>query len=294
MGKALTVEARCDDPVVTEFSLGSLGRTPLRRIVPVPYLHGHVQYLPDQQLFVMRYLDWTRSHASMCPQGLATYETKTDGTRNPLCETGYVAVSPDIGEVLPNIPHPPSPYRETLGTRIMLDIWSHHQGTYQGDAENVRRLKDLGVDHVAIIQHVWQRYGYDVKLPDHLPADPRFGGEKGMQRFGQAANECGYLWSLHENYIDLYPDVPSYDPEARVLRTDGSPSPAWYNPGTQVQSFGLKCNRALGFRASTIRRKSIDATAQPQLTWMFIAAYHRGTSWITPRTNRGQRWRWTK
>ena len=39
----------------------------------------------------------------------------------------------------------------------------------------------------------------------------------------------------------------AYDPAARVLRADGTPSPAWFNPGTKVQSFGLKCNRALDF-----------------------------------------------
>ena len=128
-----------------------------------------------------------------CPQGEAVYEPKTDGTRNPLVESGYVAVSPDLGEVLPNIPHPPSPYRELLGPRIMLDIWDHHKGTYQGDAENLRALKDNGVDHLAIISHDWQRYGYDVKLPDHLPANPQYGGDAGHDRLrprGQRLRLC--------------------------------------------------------------------------------------------------------
>ena len=208
---------------------------------------GHVSYLPVQNAFVCRYLDWTVSHASQCPQGTATYEPKTDGRRNALVESGYVAVSPHVGEVLPNIPHPPSPYRALLGPKIMLDIWAHHQGTYQGDAENLRNLKDHGVDHLAIISNDWQRYGYDVKLPDHLPANPLYGGDAGMKEFGRAANECGYIWSLHENYIDLYPDAPSYDPSARVLLSDGQPSHAWFNPATGVQSFGLKCNRALEY-----------------------------------------------
>ncbi len=246
-GKSLCVTACCDEPVISEFSLGTIGQAPLRRTVTIPYLAGDVHYLAAQQVFVCRYLDWTLSHSSRCPQGQATYQPTTEGTRNPLQESGYIAASWDIGEVLPNLPHPASPYLATLGPRIMLDIWGHHQGTYAGDADNLRLLKDLGVDHVAIIQHVWQRYGYDVKLPDHLPADPRFGGEEGMKLFGQTANDCGYLWSLHENYIDLYPDAPSYDPAARVLRADGSPSPAWYNAGTKVQSYGLKGNRALGF-----------------------------------------------
>ena len=247
LGKALAISARCDEPLVSRFSLGDVGLAPLRRTFPVPYLAGHVVYLPAQNVFVCRYLDWTASHASRCPQGVADYDTKTDGTRNSLVESGYVAVSPDLGEVLPNIPHPPSRYLALLGPRIMLDVWGHHRGTYQGDAENLLALKDHGVDHLAIISHVWQRYGYDVKLPDHLPANPAFGGDEGMIAFGKAANQCGYIWSLHENYIDLYPDAPSYDPTARVLRADGTPSPAWYNAGTRVQSFGLKCNRALGY-----------------------------------------------
>lgn len=251
VGKALVVSVRCEEPVVSRFSLGDVGLAPLRKTFLVPYLLGRVAYLPVQNAFVCRYLDWTQSHASRCPQGDAEYDPKTDGSRNALAETGYVAVSPDLGEVLPNLPNPPSPYLAQLGPRIMLDIWGHHKGTYQGDAENVLALKDLGVDHVAIIQHVWQRYGYDVKLPDHLPANPAFGGDQGMVAFGQAANRCGYLWSLHENYIDLYPDAPSYDPAARVLQSDGSPSKAWYNEGTKVQSFGLKCNRALGFAEKT-------------------------------------------
>jgi hypothetical protein len=246
VGKSLVASARCDSPRISAFSLGEVA-APLRKTFNVPYLLGQVHYLPVQGVFVSRYLDWTRSQSSQCPQGVATYDPKSDGTRNTLFETGYIAVSPEVNEVLPNIPHPPSPFLATLGPCVMLDIWGHHQGTYAGDAEHLRELKDHGVDHLVIIQHDWQRYGYDAKLPDHLPANPAYGGEEGMKAFGKAAIDCGYLWSLHENYIDLYPDAPSYDPAARVLHADGSPSKAWYNPGTKVQSFGLKCNRALGF-----------------------------------------------
>ena len=48
--------------------------------------------------------------------------------RNALFESGYLAVSPDIDEVLPNVPHPASPYLPVLGPRIMLDVWGHHKG----------------------------------------------------------------------------------------------------------------------------------------------------------------------
>ncbi|MEN6305877.1 MAG: DUF5696 domain-containing protein, partial [Armatimonadia bacterium] len=263
-GKALTVSAACDQPVLVALSLGRVTGAPLRRSVPVPYLPGNgLFYLPAQNVFVNRYLDWTVSHSSRCPQGEASYDRKTDGTLNPLLESGYFAVSPNVNEVLPNILWEASPYLKLLGDRIMLDVWGHHRGTYQGDADNLRDLKDNGVDHLAIIQHVWQRYGYDVKLPDHIPADQRYGGDEGMIAFGKAANECGYVWSCHENYIDLYPDAPSYDETACVLKTDGTKSLAWYNPGTKMQSFGLKCNRAKGFaeRNSPYIHKTYGTTA---------------------------------
>ena len=246
-GKALLVEADCTEPVLSALSLGHEGNVAFRKPLTVPYLLGTMSYLAGQGTFVCRYLDWTVSHASMTPQGEATYEPKTDGTRNALHESGYIAISPNVADVLPNLPNPPSPFRTVLATRIMLDIWQHHGGTFSGDAANLRGLKDNGVDHLAIIDHAWQRYGYDVKLPDHFPAIADLGGSDGMKEFGKAANECGYLWSLHENYIDLYPDAPSYDPAARALQADGTPTLGWYNAGTKVQSFGMKCIRSLDF-----------------------------------------------
>ena len=246
-GKALVVSAQCDQPVLSQFSLGDVGSFPLRREYSVPYLPGKIDYLPVQNLFVCRYLDWTKSQASRCPQGVATYNPKTDGDRCCLEETGYISVSPNFPEVLPNIPLAPSRFRDLLAPYIVLDIWDHHEGSFQGDAANLEMLKDHGVDSLAIILHVWQRYGYDVKLPDHLPANPEFGGDEGLLAFGKTANRLNYLWSVHENYIDLYPDAPSYDPTARVLNEDGTPALAWFNESTQVQSFGLKASRSLSY-----------------------------------------------
>lgn len=251
LGKSMLVSARCDEPLVSSFSLGDIGPTPMCKTIGVPGLLGCMNYLRTPGVFICRYLDWSVSHASRTEQGEATYNQKTDGVRNPLVENGYIAVSPNMGEALPNIPNPPSPYLAELGPRIVLDIWRHHEGTYNGDAENLRELKDNGVDHLAIISHVWQCYGYDTKLPDHLPANPALGGDIGMAAFGRVANDCGYPWALHENYVDLYPDAPSYDPSARVLLADGSPAKAWFNPSTKVQGFGLKCNRSLGFARQT-------------------------------------------
>ena len=246
-GKALVVNARSHSREISALSLGDTRGPPLRRRIPMPYLHRVVDYLPAEQLFALRFFDWTQSHASRSPEHVAEYSATTAGERNCLQEVGCIAVSRNLYEVLPNIPHPPSPYRNRLASLIVLDLWGHVGGTYAGDTEHLLNLKDQGIDHLAVILHDWQRYGYDVKLPDHLPADPRYGTEADLATFGTTATRLGYPWAVHENYIDIYPDAPSWDPEAVVLEADGSRSKAWFNPGTGVQSYGIKCNRALGF-----------------------------------------------
>ena len=95
-----------------------------------------------------------------------------------------------------------------------------------------------------------------MKLPDHLPANPRFGGEEQMQRSAKRPTSAATSGLCTRTTSTCTRMRPSYDPTARVLRADGTPSPAWYNAGTQVQSFGLKCNRALGLRKTELARDS--------------------------------------
>ncbi|MEW6360060.1 MAG: DUF5696 domain-containing protein [Planctomycetota bacterium] len=247
-GKALVIEAKSDDLTVSRFSLGQVGAVDFRKKISIPYLagwgHQYADYLPVQNVFVLGYIDWTQSHASSSPGATSTYIKKLDGRRNALREVGYVAVSPDVDEVLPNIPHPPSPYLKLLGSKIMVDIWG---GMYEDDAKTLDEYKSYGMDEIAIIKHTWQCYGYDVKLPDHLPADARFGGDEKMKLLAATAKRLGYVFSLHENYIDFYPDAPSWNPADVVLTPKGEFSKAWYHEGTKVQSFALKANRMLHY-----------------------------------------------
>ena len=243
IGKALAIEVLCDTQSVQGLNLGKTSITKLRRQFSVPYLAANIDYTPENHLYSFRRMDWTKSDASYADIN-SSYNKKTDGSRNPVHDFAYIAYSPNPAEVLPNIPWEPSKYRKLLGPKIMLDFWG---GSFEKGRDSLRLLKDMGVDHAAIIYHSWQRFGYDVKLPDHIPANPNLGGDEAMIEFGKAANDCGYVWSLHENYIDLYPDAPSFDEKSVVIASDGKWSKAWYNGGTKVQSYGLKCNHALKY-----------------------------------------------
>jgi len=245
-GKALVIQARSDDTTVCRFDLG-MPMASLRREIFVPYLYyARPRYLPAQRAFQMAYVDWTASGATESPGTVSTYLPRLDGRRNALRETAYVAVSADLGEVLPNMPHPPSRYRELLGRKMVLDVWD---GNFEQNARLFEQLKRMGVDEVAVILHNWQRYGYDVKLPDHLPANPALGGDEKLKPLADTARRLGYVFSVHENYIDFYPDAPSYNPADVVLNRAGEKQKAWYQPGTGVQSFAFKSHRALHYAA---------------------------------------------
>jgi len=227
------------------FSLGSLGPVALRRVVSVPYLYaGDIRYLPHEGLFYSAVLDWAETNASSHAATTARYEGRADGSRNAVREVGYIAVSPDLREVLPNIPLAPSPHLEELAPRVMLDIWG---GTFTQNAETLRDLADYGVTDAAIIAHVWQRGGYDNEYPTVLPANAGLGGDDGLGEFSRAAAQAGHVFSLHENYVDFYPNSELYD-EADVARDQrGELQKGWFNAATGEQSYALKPARFLKY-----------------------------------------------
>jgi hypothetical protein len=73
--------------------------------------------------------------------------------------------------------------------------------------------EDLAVDRAFVIVCGWNRAGYDNEYPDVLPANDQCGGDIGLAALGHALHERGYVYGLHDNYLDAYPSAPSYDPE---------------------------------------------------------------------------------
>jgi len=236
-GKTLVIAAEAP-PAAEQFSLGSLGPVPLRRVVSMPYLAaGDVRYLPHNGLFYSAVLDWAETNATSHTGTTAYYGELTDGKRNPVREIGYITVSPDLREVLPNIPLAPSPYLKELAPRVMMDIWG---GTFAENAQTIRDLADYGVTNAAIIKHVWQRGGYDNEYPTVLPANAGLGGDEALREFSRAAAQAGHLFSLHENYVDFYPNSELYDERDVARDSRGKLQTAWYNGATKIQSYALK------------------------------------------------------
>ena len=242
VGKSLVLAVACDRPWVQALNGGVWGPV-LRRIdIPVPYYSGHIRYLPAENLFVTARADFLSSRATALEGGHAEPDTLTDGSRNNLQERLVYTAAWHLAETLPNIPNPPSPYIGDLSSRIMLDIWG---GRYTNIAAKLETLHDYGITGAAVIVHDWQRSGYDNALPDHVPAAADKGGDTGMKALVSTAERLGYRISLHENYVDYYPNYDRFNEKDIALDNRGRRQNAWYNPGTKIQSFAVKPNAIL-------------------------------------------------
>jgi len=247
LGKTLVLAVTCDRPCVTAFDTGAWGPVVRRRQIAIPYYTGAVYHLSQQGLFAAALLDWTASAASSHNGTKATYDPLTDGTRVLLNERVLLTAAWHLAEVLPNPPNPPSPWRDFLANKVVLDIWG---GQFTHIAANLQTLADYGVTNCVALIHDWQRSGYDNALPMHFPANPAYGGDAGMSNLVATSTSLGVRCALHENYVDYYPNYDFFNTNDIALDSAGQLQLAWYNPGTRIQSFAVKPNAILRLAAA--------------------------------------------
>lgn len=246
-GKSLVLSVSCDEPRVTALDPGAWGPVVRRSQVTVPYYPGAIYYLRQEGLFAGALLDWTHSAATSLNGSKASYEALTDGTRNPLRERVIFTAAWHLAEVLPNPPNPPSPWRDFLANKIVLDIWG---GSFSNIAGNLNTLAGYGITNCVALIHDWQRSGYDNALPMHYPASARLGGDTAMSHLVAVGARLGIRCALHENYVDYYPNYDSYDTNDMALDSAGRLQHAWFNPGTRLQSFAVKPDAILRLAAT--------------------------------------------
>ncbi|MDR3377615.1 MAG: DUF5696 domain-containing protein [Verrucomicrobiae bacterium] len=237
IGQSLVMELSCDVPEIAAADTGRWGPVLHRRAILMPYYSGRIFYFDAEDLFAGTFLDWTASGASTLAAGRAVYGARTDGTRNNFHERVIFSAAWHVDAVLPNIPNPPSPFRGHLADKIILDTWG---GPFDNLARTLTTLHDYGLDHCYVIVHDWQRSGYDNALPAHVPASEKLGGEPAMKNLVATAKQLGYDIALHENYVDYYPNYEGFNENDIALDANSNRVKAWFNPGTQIQSFAVR------------------------------------------------------
>ncbi|SPE55171.1 exported hypothetical protein [Verrucomicrobia bacterium] len=225
-------------------------------VVCVPYL-TLMNVLYTGGVFGSMFFDWENTSAStiypldsvfsttsVYYAHQALYLPRTDGTRASVNETIYLTVSPSLADVLPNVPNPPSPYKKLVSNYLVFDNWEAPFATVNSQ---VQSLRSASVSNLWVLVHNWQNGGYDNQYPNVLPANPGFGGSAGLTNVSQTARAGGYLFGLHENYVDFYPNAAAWNPAACALNSDGSLKQAWSNSSTHVQSYEMKPTLAANY-----------------------------------------------
>jgi hypothetical protein len=128
--------------------------------------------------------------------------------------------------------------------RFVFDIWG---GRYTDIAETMKRLTAYGLTDSLLTVHVWQRWGYDYRLPDIYPPLPQLGTVEDMQQIAEVCAEHDIPWGLHDNYIDFYPDAADYSYDHICFTEQGTPIKAWINRGRDAQSYRWRPDHIMPF-----------------------------------------------
>jgi len=93
----------------------------------------------------------------------------------------------------------------------VLDGYSRVNTTFKQVEEMAQDLKEMGLEKCMILLAGWNRMGYDREHVDMWPPSEEAGGIKGLVKASSTVRKMGFLFALHDNYDDFYPDAPSFD-----------------------------------------------------------------------------------
>lgn len=94
--------------------------------------------------------------------------------------------------------------------------------TFYERAEQMKKLKELGLDKLYIHTDGWGKDGYDNNHPYILPPCESAGGWDGLKEFSKVSRDLGYIFALHDQYRDFYYSSPAFDMNKAVTKINGS------------------------------------------------------------------------
>lgn len=94
--------------------------------------------------------------------------------------------------------------------------------TFYERAEQMKKLKEAGLDKLYIHTDGWGKDGYDNNHPYILPPCESAGGWDGLKEFARVSHDLGYIFALHDQYRDFYYSSPVFDMNKAVTNIDGS------------------------------------------------------------------------
>lgn len=98
---------------------------------------------------------------------------------------------------------------------------NEHYVSFYKRAEQLRKLKEMGVEKAYLHLDGWGKRGYDNLHPDVFPPYEKAGGAEGMKYLANTCKELDYVFGIHDQYHDYYYDAESFDIENAITDTFG-------------------------------------------------------------------------
>lgn len=216
--------------------------------IDIPYNPISVKYNKSSHLFSSAFFDWKKSSASVFDGDVAKYNNKTDGTQNSVNETIVITASPSFKSALPNVDFKKSAFYDEVAGRLILDIVTTEK--FGPIGVKLNNLYAAGLRDCVVIIHNWQRDGFDNGFPAVMPPNKELGGMH-LKTVFDAIKSHGCYATLHENYIDYYPNYENYS-ESDIARDGaGRLMKAWLNRHTGLQSYSVKPSRFVALAERT-------------------------------------------
>jgi hypothetical protein len=179
-------------------------------------------------------IDATTGNCNLRPLGRGDYVQLADAYRQVAKAKGWLTTWAEKRKLDPSVErfYGASDFKPFVLNRLMPtsrfspDHREHVNLSYTFDdvaacAEHWRN--DLKIDRAAVVLAGWINRGYDVGHPDVLPAAPECGGDERLAEAGRRIKACGYLFGMHDNYLDMYEDAPSWSQEWLAKDAHGKP-----------------------------------------------------------------------
>jgi hypothetical protein len=167
---------------------------------------------------------------------------------------------------------------ERLAGRFVFDLWG---GRYGESSAQLRRAFRYGLTDAAVVWHNWQRWGYDYRLPEIYPPNPHWGTEEELKHTIDICRSADVLFALHDNYIDMYPDVEGFSYEKNIaFHVNGTPVKAWLNKGRDARSYRYRADRIDPFLKPNLQliAERLQPTAYFIDVWSSIRPYDYWTA----------------
>ncbi len=99
------------------------------------------------------------------------------------------------------------------GVKAEKEEYKVNARKFESAIPTLKKMKELGMDDIAVCVNGFQTGGYDARCPTTFPICEEAGGEEGLKKLIKAGQDLGFIMDGHSNYTDAFTCSPDWSPD---------------------------------------------------------------------------------